>query len=175
MTVIVGVANESGHWMAGDRATSDSKYIEPTVEPKIHERGQYLVGFSGNVGIGQNVVWNFDFPATETYEEMFTVLQVALNRFIDESGVIRGELTGEDGALLMILSHGFVWVYNAQDGQLLPYQETAIGSGGAVALGSLHTSRTWSNQERRVKTAAEIACTLVLTCRGPVDTLYMGA
>jgi 20S proteasome alpha/beta subunit len=175
MTVIVGVANSSGHWIAGDRSTSDGKYMEPMSEPKVYERGQYLFGYAGNIGIGQNVAWNFEFPGTSSYEEMFTVFQPALNEFVDSLGIDRANVVGDEGSVFLISGHEHIWVYNVQDGQLVPYKETAIGSGGAVALGSLKTSVVWSASARRVTVAAKVACEIVISCMEPVDVLFSEA
>ena len=173
MTVIVGVANKDGAWLSGDRSTSDGKYIEPMLEPKIYKRGQYLCGSAGNIGIGQAVSWHFDFPPTKKFTDMFTKFQPALNEYIDTLGIDKTSLVGDEGSMFLITAHATVWAYNVQDGQLVPYTMTDIGSGGGVAVGSLHTSTGSSNNYRRVKTAAEVACQLVVTCHGPVDVLYL--
>jgi hypothetical protein len=169
MTVIVGIATDTHMYIGGDRGASDKKYIESMLEPKIRKNNQYLMGYAGDIGMGQMIIYEFDTPETADHSEMHTIFLPQLRTFVKDSGL---ELGGEedDACNLMIMAHGRAYTVNIQDFQLLPFTTTSIGSGAGVALGSLY-SDTSKSPIRRINNAIDAACLYLTSCQGPADVL----
>lgn len=174
MTIIVGIATPAGMYIGGDRGASDTKYIEPMDEPKVALRGQFLMGYSGNIGVGQTVMHEFEYPDIYTPDEMHSVFRPALRSFVNDAGIQTESYNGDDASFLLFLTLGNVYVYSPFDHSLVQYPgHTAIGSGAGVALGSLYTTEKWRSGSARVVKAIQSACYYQITCMEPIDVLTL--
>lgn len=169
MTCIVAISDGNTVYMGGERGYSDEHVIIPSLEPKIYDKGLYLIGYAGNAGTGQNVVHNFNPPAfvtnTKVDNYMYRSFIPALRKFLKD------DIDKDDDTSLIIGIKGRVYEISVQDYQCTEYKEIAIGSGMPYALGSLHTSKDLPAKER-VHIAIESAITYSPTCQGPIDILY---
>lgn len=166
MTVIVAISDGNTIYMGGDRGYSDGDSIIPSLEPKIFDKGLYLIGYAGSAGIGQNIVYNFNAPAlitnTKTDKYMHGVFMPALKKFL--------KYEKDDDTSFIIGIKGRVYEIDLEDFQCTEYAEVAIGSGYTYSLGSLYSTTPLDNNYR-IQVAIEAAIQYSPTCCGPVDIL----
>lgn len=165
LTVIVGLVDKGKLYMGGDRSTSDEKYIESMYEPKVSKHGKILFGYAGNVGVGQLITYQFEFPQVETPEQFHSDFTPALRAFIKEQGM---SFSPDDDVECLVGAAGYMWAMHLWDFQAIPYSKTALGSGGGIALGSLYSDKSKS-MNTRIENAIEAACEYVTTCKLPFD------
>lgn len=168
MTCIVAISDGTTVYMGGERGWSDDHSIIPALEPKIFDKGLYLIGYAGNGGMGQNVVYNFEAPPlvtnTKIDKYMHTVFMPALKKFV------KGDIKEEEETSFIIGIKGRVYEISLEDFQCTEYAEVAIGSGNSYALGSLYSTGPLENPYR-ITLAIEAAIQYSPTCSGPIDYL----
>lgn len=178
MTCIVAITYKDTVYMAGDRGYSDGDILVPSRSPKIFDKGNYLLGFAGNAGLGQNAAYTFDAPThrstTNTYKYLYNFFIPALKDHLKDN------LSEKDDhqAAFILGYQGKVFEIDTADFQCVEYDELCIGSGAAYAYGSLystynnpiHIDNTYTPEER-VALAVESAIRYSPTCSGPIDTL----
>lgn len=168
MTCIVAISDNGIVYMGGDRGYSDGNSIMPSLEPKIFDKGLYLIGYAGNAGTGQNIVYNFNAPTlvtnTKIEKYMHGAFMPALKKFIKD------DIDKDDDTSFIVGIKGRVYEISLQDYQCTEYASIAIGSGYSYALGSLH-STTSLDSNKRIKLALQAAITYSPTCMAPVDYL----
>jgi 20S proteasome alpha/beta subunit len=173
MTCIVAIASGGKVYIGGDRGHSDSSTIVSSTRPKIFECGPYLIGYAGNSGIGQAVVYNFEFPPLgKTHNIDRHMLQVfipKLRSFITDNNI---KLPDDDdnNAGFIVGVKGRVYEIDLTDFQCIEYNEVSIGSGSSYAYGCLY-SNTDQSPHIRINEAIEAAITYSPTCQGPIDIL----
>ncbi len=64
---------------------------------------------------------------------------------------------------------GRLFEISSEDWHISEFEYTSIGSGSPIALGSLHTTRSWKDQEKRIRYALQAAVCISPTCLGPID------
>lgn len=172
MTCIVGIASDGVVYMGGDRGASDENIILPLYRPKVVQMNNYLIGYAGSQGIGQ-LAHMIDLPPIGKNIErtLRTTFVKILRNAIEEYG---NASTVDDNATEWLVGvDGRLFEISSVDWQVSEFAESAIGSGGPIALGSLHTSRNWKDQERRIKSALQAAVDVSITCLEPIDILYI--
>lgn len=173
MTCIVAISDGSKVYMAGDRGHSDSQTIVSSTRPKIFDVGSYLIGYAGNSGVGQAVVYNFEFPPVgKTHNIDRHMLQVfipKLRSFVTDNNI---KLPDDDdnNAGFIVGVKGRVYEIDLTDFQCTEYTEVAIGSGSSYAYGSLYSSRD-NKPGDRITQSLEAAILYSPTCAGPIDIL----
>ena len=173
MTCIVAISDNKKVYMAGDRGHSDSHTIVSSTRPKIFDVGSYLIGYAGNSGIGQAVVYNFEFPPVgKTHNIDRHMLQVfipKLRTFISDSNI---KLPDDDdnNAGFIVGVKGRVYEIDLTDFQCIEYNEVAIGSGSSYAYGCLYSNIDQA-PHIRINEAIEAAIKYSPTCSGPIDFL----
>lgn len=178
MTCIAAISYKDTVYMAGDRGYSDGDIIVPSKSPKIFNKGNYLLGFAGNTGVGQNACYTFDAPThrstTDIYKYLYNFFIPALRDHLKDY------LSDKDEhqASFILGYKGKVFEIDTADFQCVEYDELAIGSGSTYAYGSLYsTYKTPYNPdviytpEERVALAVESAIKYSPTCYGPIDIL----
>lgn len=172
MTCIVGIASDGNVYMGGDRGASDENIILSLSRPKIVKVNNYLIGYSGSQGIGQ-LAHMIDLPpiGKNIEKTLRTTFVKALKSAIEDYG--NASNIDDNSTDWLIGVDGKLFEISSVDWQVSEFAESAIGSGGPIALGSLHTSRKWNDQERRIKYALQAAVDLSTTCSNPIDILYI--
>ena len=175
MTCIVAISDGSKVYMGGERGHSDTHIISSSSSPKIFEVGSYLIGYAGNTGIGQAVIFNFDFPplpkTNKIETHMMRVFIPALRSFIKDNDIKLPE-NEDDNASFIVGVKGHVFEIDMTDFQCVQYEELAIGSGSGYAYGSLHTTEGYDlTPIDRIHLALDAAITYSPTCQGPIDYL----
>jgi len=173
MTCIVAISDNKKVYMGGDRGHSDSHTIVSSTRPKIFDVGSYLIGYAGNSGIGQAVVYNFEFPPVgKTHNIDRHMLQVfipKLRSFITDNNI---KLPDDDdnNAGFIVGVKGRVYEIDLTDFQCIEYNEVAIGSGSSYAYGSLYSNKDYEPSDRILQ-SINAAITYSPTCQGPIDIL----
>jgi 20S proteasome alpha/beta subunit len=173
MTCIVAISDKGHVYMGGERGFSDSYTLVSSTRPKIFSIGQYLIGYAGNSGIGQAIVYNFVPPVLKSNkidEHMLKLFIPSLRTFIKESDIKISD-SEDDGAGFIVGIKGGVYEVDLSDFQCVEYDEISIGSGSAYAYGSLYTSIDLP-AKTRVEKALQASIHYSPTCQGPIDILY---
>jgi ATP-dependent protease HslVU (ClpYQ) peptidase subunit len=174
MTCIVAISDNGKVYMGGDRGHSDSHTLVSSTQPKIFDVGSYLIGYCGNSGIGQAVIYNFEYPAVgKTHNidrHMLKVFIPALRLFFKENDIKIPE-DDDNNAGFIIGVKGRVYEIDISDFQCVEYEEVSIGSGSSYAYGSLYTSIDLP-AKARVEKAIQAAINYSPTCKSPIDILY---
>jgi ATP-dependent protease HslVU (ClpYQ) peptidase subunit len=174
MTCIVAISDNGKVYMGGDRGHSDTHTLVSSTQPKIFDTGSYLIGYCGNSGIGQAVVYNFQYPAVgKTHNidrHMLKVFIPALRSFFKESDIKIPE-DDDNNAGFIVGVRGRVYEIDISDFQCVGYEEVSIGSGSSYAYGSLYTSIDLPAKDR-VEKALQAAINYSPTCQSPIDILY---
>lgn len=168
MTCIVALSDMGTVYMAGDRSYSDGITIVAMQEPKIYTRENSIFGYAGNIGIGQAIAYEFNWPFIDEPEEIHTTLVPRLRKFVKKLGVD----IKEDDSSLLIGNLGIVYEMNLVDYQCVPVKMGAVGSGSQYALGSLHSTQDHMPEER-VREALRAAIHYSPNCRTPIDFLVL--
>jgi ATP-dependent protease HslVU (ClpYQ) peptidase subunit len=168
MTVVAGLISDSVVYMGADRGASDGDSILSMNTPKIAKVNNWLIGYAGSGGLGQIVqhldCWREHPKDVEKFLRM---------DFVEEYIKAREKVAGKDEeeAQLLIGHKGKLYEMDTSDYAIFPFGYTAIGSGGAIALGSLFsTENTAFLPQMRVEIAINAAITHNPACNGPIDT-----
>lgn len=174
MTCIVGIAHEGKVYIGGERGHSDNDIISSSLGPKVFNKSFYLIGYAGNIGVGQLVAHSFDAPTirvnTDVYKYVHQLFMPALRDHLKDYLSEK-----EDNQTSFILGiKGKVFEIDTSDFQCVEYPELAIGSGAGYAYGSLHTTYNYDiSTEDRITIAIDAAITYSPTCQGPIDIISM--
>jgi len=168
MTCIVGISDGSNVYIGGDRGSSDGHSILPLTRPKVAYNGDYLIGYAGSQGIGELVHFIKMPPVTnDIHKVLRTTFISTLKSAIEEYG---NASHLEDNSTDWLLGvNGRLFEISSEDWHIAEFEYSAIGSGGNVALGSLHTSRNWKDNEKRIRYALQAAVDISPTCISPID------
>lgn len=172
MTCIAGIASDGVVYMGGERGASDDSSILPLCRPKIAIINNYLIGYAGSQGIGQLAHMIELPPVGKNVEKTLrTVFTKTLRSAIEEYG--NASVTDDNATDWLVGVNGRLFEISSVDWQVCEFDITAIGSGSSIALGSLHTSRNWQDNEKRIKYALQAAVDISTSCSGPIDILHI--
>lgn len=133
-------------------------------EPKIYTRDKYLFGYAGNIGVGQLIADCFVFPIMTKHDTMTT-------RFIPELREFLADYDIAEDTQLLVGTRGMIYEINLADYSCVKHKETAIGSGTAVALGSLYSSKGLVDTRKRLLLGLESAAKHAVGCQKPYDII----
>ena len=168
MTCIVGIAKDGIVYIGGDRGASDGNILLPLTRPKVKKCGEYLIGYAGSMGIGQLAHYIDMPPIGKNIEKTLrTSFVKALKTAIDEYG--NSSHIDDNSTDWLIGVQGRLFEISSEDWGVCEFAESSIGSGNSIALGSLHTSRNWKDQEKRIRYSLEAAVEISPSCSGPID------
>ena len=170
MTCIVGIAKDDVVYIGGDRAASDGHTVLSLTRPKVKRCGDYLIGFAGSLGIGE-LAHYIDLPpiGKNIEKTLRTTFIKSLKSAIEEFG--NASHTDDNVTDWLIGVQGRLFEISSEDWSVCEFSESAIGSGNNIALGSLHTTRTWKDQEKRIRYSLQAAVDISPSCSGPIDIL----
>ena len=172
MTCIVGIAKDGIVYMGGDRGASDGTTILPLCRPKIVKHNEYLIGYAGSQGIGELAHIINTPPITKNIEK---TLRTTFVKSLKDAIELYGNASHlEDNATDWLVGvQGRLFEISSEDWSVCEFAESSIGSGNTIALGSLHTSRNWKDQEKRIRYSLEAAVEISPTCLPPIDILHI--
>lgn len=173
MTCIVGISDGTNVYIGGDRGASDIDSIVSLATPKVYIRDEWIFGYAGSMGVGQ-IMQIIDIPIVEEDTDVFLAIRMdlvdAFRSMLEHNGITMGENNDTD---ILIGIRGRLFEFSPADWSVAEIKETAIGSGGAFALGSLHTTSQFpvALPTYRIEQALNAAITYSPTCQGPIDIL----
>ena len=173
MTCVVGVANEGTIYIGGDRGASDGSSIVSLATPKVYIRDEWIFGYAGSMGIGQ-IMQIINIPLLEKDDDPFMILRMdivdAFKSMMDIQGL---SITEENDTDILIGCRGRLFEFSPVDWSVAEIKETAIGSGGNFALGSLYSTSLYIDITpiERIEQSINAAITYSPTCQGPIDIL----
>lgn len=165
MTCIVGIVKGGTVWIGGDSAGTDSSLNRIlTRDPKAFVVGDYAFGVSGSPKVMDAVRYGAHIPDWEMgVEDRSHLVNNVVPHLretmlkLDCAGPTQEGGIGFKGALLV----GFNGrLYQLQSNfQLVQSSENfaSVGSGSALALGALHSSRHETSPRKRINQALEVA------------------
>jgi ATP-dependent protease HslVU (ClpYQ) peptidase subunit len=175
MTCIVGISDGTNVYIGGDRGASDGSSIVSLSTPKVYIRDEWIFGYAGSMGIGQ-IMQIINIPILSEDDNPFMVLRMdvvdAFKSMMDIQGL---SITEDNDTDLLIGCRGRLFEFSPSDWSVAEIKETAIGSGGNFALGSLHTTSQYNAASPiyRIDAALNAAITYSPTCQGDIDILYI--
>ena len=172
MTCIVGIVDDGIVYIGGDRGASDGSAIVSLATPKVYIRDEWIFGYAGSLGICQKMQI-INIPILEEDDDPFIILRMdivdAFKAMIDAQGITLNEDNDTD---ILIGCRGRLFEFSPSDWSVAEIKQTAIGSGGNFALGSLHTSID-ADPIDRIGIALGAAITYSPSCQGPIDIIYI--
>ncbi len=172
MTCIVGIKDEENVLLCSDSGASDNDTIVSMTTPKIWQVSENIIcGYAGSGGLGQMIQfmkWP-EFTGNDSMKYLRATLAPAIIK-------TREKMAGKDeeeASLLVGINKGRPELFeiDTSDYSVFPFDYTAIGSGGPIALGSLFS--TLGNSVDRAHVAVEAAIEHSPSCKGPVSTLIL--
>lgn len=172
MSCIVALRDQGVIYMGADSAGSDGWTLLARRDPKIFRVGSMLIGFTTSFRMGQLLGYSLTLPAhhadvaVERY--MATSFIDAVRSCLKAGGWAKKESEVEKGGNFLVAYRGRIFEIcedfqvGESDGDF-----AAVGSGFMLALGSLHTSASWSDPRKRVEAALEAAASFCASVRGP--------
>lgn len=161
MTCIVGIKTPKGLYIGGDSAVSSGNLVQILEDPKVWQRGQFIIGFAGSLRVGQIVKYKMKIPPInkrEPTQYMVTGFVDAMRKVLKKAGASREDNKEEeqDNQFLIGFKGRLFEIDEAYGVCEVGDEYVAIGSGTEYALGSLHTSKG-QPPEKRIKAALEAA------------------
>jgi 20S proteasome alpha/beta subunit len=171
MTAIVGIKDDRSVYLFSERGASDNDTIVAMTTPKIWKVSENIIaGYAGSGGLGQMIQYmkwpTFDGDAME-------YLRASLAPAIIKTRDKNAGKDEEEASLLIGIKTNIPMLFemDTSDYSVFPFDYTAIGSGGPIALGSLHS--TTGSLESRGKKAIMAAIDHSPSCLGPFDSLFL--
>ena len=171
MTAIVGIKDDRSVYLFSERGASDNDTIVAMTTPKIWKVSENIIaGYAGSGGLGQMIQYmkwpTFDGDAME-------YLRASLAPAIIKTRDKNAGKDEEEASLLICIKtiEPLLFEMDTSDYSVFPFDYTAIGSGGPIALGSLHS--TTGSLESRGKKAIMAAIDHSPSCLGPFDSLFL--
>lgn len=173
MTCIIGIAHEGHVYIGGDRSASDGESIVSLTTPKVYIRGDWIFAYSGSLGSGQ-LMQCITIPDIDD-QDPFIILRMDIVEALKSAIDTYGTSNEEHAAEFLIGSKGRLFELSTADWGVAEVKETSLGSGGAFAMGSLHTTSQFpvATPLYRIEQALDAAITYSPTCQGPIDILML--
>ena len=174
MTCIVGLVDKGQVFIGGDSAGVNTARLSLVVrnDRKVFRNGDFVMGFESSFRMGQLLAFNFDPPKPRVGIDVMTYM---VTDFIDaararmkEGGFARVKEAAEEGGTFLVGYSGRLF-HISDDFQVgeSSHGFDACGCGDLIALGSLRSTRTWTDPGARVKEALECAETFSAGVRAP--------
>lgn len=173
MTIIIGIAKGDTVYIGADRGASDGESIVSLSRPKVRVRGDWIYAYSGSLGTGQ-LMDCITIPDIDD-QDPFILLRLDIVEALKDAIESYGTANEEHHAEFLIGAKGRLFEFSTADWGVAEIEETALGSGGAFALGSLHTTKQYevALPTYRIEQALNAAITYSPTCQGPIDILFL--
>ena len=181
MTCIVAISQNGIVYMGSDSAASDEKsgMILARKEPKVFKVGQFGIAFTDSFRMGQILQYNWTPPKYVPTKTNSGLDKFMRTKFIDsikssfkDNGYgtfgTNADADGDTGGVFLVGICGRLFTIDEDfhvGENLANYM--AEGSGGSIALGSLHSTKKQKNPRLRLKAALEAAAEFNMSVRPP--------
>lgn len=174
MTCIVGLVKDDVVYIGGERSASDSDVILTSLRPKVGVKGDWVYGFAGAYGTGQ-LIELITLPKVLKNDDPYNVLRLVVVQELKKHYDTLGRDSEDNSADWLIGCKGRLFELSSGDWGLIEINQSSIGSGNTIALGSLHTTAQFevATPEMRIQWALDAAIDLSPTCLGPVDIVSL--
>ena len=173
MTCIVGIADGDNVYIGGDRGISDNDTILKMSRPKVTQHGDFLIGYSGSLGVGQLMEF-ITYPKVTKTMDIYNTIRMDIVEQIKVLYESHSRDIEDNSTDWLIGCKGKLFHFTSADWGVLEIDECSIGTGSPIALGSLYTSKQLEdNPMIRITYALNAAIELSPTCSLPVDILYI--
>jgi len=173
VTCIVGIVHNGSVYMGGDASGVAEYNIQNRRNPKVFQNGPFLIGYMGSFRMGQILQYKFKPPVQKDDEDdmyfMVTSVIDAIRKCFNENGFSSIKNNEEEGGFFLIGYKGKLYEIQSDYHVAVHYEPyTAIGSGDAIALGSLHSTEKLNlSPYKRIKWALQAAERFNCSVRGP--------
>lgn len=178
MTCVVGLVDGVHAWLGSDAVGSDGWGVYTVrKDAKVFRSDHLLIGYTSSFRMGQILRYYLTVPGlpvrTDPFEYMVMSFMPEVRRLFKDFGYMKVENGKEEGGAFLVAFKGRLFEIG-EDLQVGEPGENyaAVGGGSQIALGSLHTSRYWSNSENRVRAALRAAEAHMATVRGPFKIIH---
>lgn len=176
MTCAVGIVRSGRVWIGADSAATSDDLIA-TRAPKVFRAGPLLVGFAGSYRSAQVLEHGLEVPSQADGQSdlawLSTTFLDALRQAQRRAGAIRRDAEVDGSATAYLIGYrGALYELDGEYAIGVVGEYAAIGSGGAVALGSLHATPALSPR-RRVEAALEAAACHCVGVRAPFSVVAL--
>ena len=163
MSVIVGLIEDKTVYMGADSiAVDENGGTLVNTYPKLFRNGDFLIGYSGSIRLGQLLQCAFKPPVFEVPSQNvpYGIASFMITEFIPalQECIEKAKLKEDDSKSIMLIGfYGRLFCIYGQNYQIeesadAPYN--AIGCGADIAIGSLWTTR---NKDYTGRTRVELA------------------
>ena len=173
MTCIVGLVHKGHVFLGGDSAGVDGHYrLTVRADRKVFRNGDFIMGFTSSFRMGQLLAFKFSPPkprtGVDTMSYMVTDFIDAARALMKDGGFARMKDSAEEGGTFLVGYSGRLF-HISNDFQVgeSTHGFDACGCGDEIALGSLRSTRTWTDPTARLKEALESAEMFSAGVRGP--------
>ena len=177
MTCIVGIESKGKVWIGGDSAgTAGNMHQRIRKDKKVFIKGEIIIGFCGSFRMGDLLKHTLEIPDTKLVKDVDAFM---VNQFVD---VLRNcfekenkKITSENDKIYPSILVGMRGrLYNIEGDYQCGRPEDGFdstGSGGNVAIGSLHSTKSISDPKRRIQMALEASSRNDASVRPPFHIL----
>jgi hypothetical protein len=174
MTCIVGVVDKGQVFIGGDSAGVAGYGLVVRADRKVFRSGDFVMGFTTSFRMGQLLAFGFHPPKPRVGVD---VMQYMVTDFIDatrhrmkEGGFATTKDSAEAGGTFLVGYAGRLF-HISDDYQVgeSTHGFDACGCGDAIALGSLRSTRSWTDPISRLNEALSSAETFSAGVRGPFN------
>lgn len=175
MTCIVGIAANDIVYIGGDRGVSDDNSISAMSRPKVTAKGEWVFGYAGSLGTGQLIEF-ITLPKLLKNDDPYFIIKTTVVEELRRLYDTHGRDIEDNSTDWLIGCRGRLFELSSSDWSVLEIEESAIGSGGSFAMGSLHTTKQYevATPIYRINSALQAAIDLSPTCLGPMDIVHTG-
>ncbi len=143
MTCIAAVTDGTTVWMGGDSAGANGWDIVNRRDPKVFQRGEWLIGFTTSFRMGQLLMHKFVPPTPHEDQDLFAFMVSdfidAVRQCLKDGGFAKKDLDVETGGNFLVGYRGRIFEIEGdyQVGEALD-SYGAAGCGYAYAKGAMH-------------------------------------
>lgn len=172
MTCLVGIEHDGCVTIGGDSAGVSGHALTIRADEKVFRRGEYLFGFTSSFRMGQLLRYALDVPAPKTgnlHAFMATTFIDAVRSTLKAGGYTEIANGRESSGTFFVGIRGRLFaVYDDHQVARASAGYSATGSGGNVAVGSLHSTKNLILDPReRARLALEAAADLTSSVAPP--------
>ena len=173
MTVVAGIRTNENVYLFSDASASDGETILSMGTPKIWKQSKNIIcGYAGSAGLGQLLQF-MDWPDFND-KDVLRWLRVSLAPAFMEAREKMAGKDDEEASMLLGIKAKETYLFEMQtsDYSFFPFDYSAIGTGSAIALGSLYSTKNMDVYQRGVL-SIESCVEHSPSCKGPVSYQFL--
>lgn len=180
MTCIVALEVNGKVYMGSDTFGSNGHTGGTNEAPKTFRNGSAMIGYTSSFRMGQILQYGLVVPEESLSWDIDKWVAMDLMPAIRAAFAAHGwdrltEGRAKGGSFLFAIRGRCYEIQSDYSFLRSVNGEYAVGSGEDYALGSLHSTRGWTDPEARVEAALAAAAAHVVSVDGPFDFMRQGA